>query len=362
MVPFRRTLLGVLLGLMLGHAALPLEATRRQELTPEQEYLALVESYRSGQAEAALTRLLTGKPDQWLPVVERLVKRGSTFVGGGLVSTDAFYRAAALMHAQAAFLLWTHSDDKAASAHFDVARALVDLSDRFRTTSPTFRPRWYLATALRITRLVSAEQAAACFAEATARVPGDVPLLTAAGWFSAHRADLPAAPAWSLRTAQTRRRQYQEIALRYLTSAVAADPQAPEAALRLAHLEMAMGRTQPAAARLAVLLARDDLDRSLAYVGHLVLGRIHENEHRVTEAEQEYREAMTLDPVAQSARVALAQLLHATGNPDEAADIVQAMLSAGEARTGNDPWSDYRLAYPLIGQLIFDELIAEVRQ
>ena len=46
----------------------------------------------------------------------------------------------------------------------------------------------------------------------------------------------------------------------------------------------------------------------------------------------------------------------------EAADAVEPMLLAGEAREGNDPWSDYRLAYPSIGRLVFTDLIAEVQQ
>ena len=173
---------------------------------------------------------------------------------------------------------------------------------------------------------------------------------------------LPAAPGWNLRTAQTRTRQYQEEAVRFLNRAVEADPRAPEATLRLAHLEGAMGREDQAARRLNDLLDRDDVDRFLQYVAHLVLGGLQERQGTVADAEQSYRAAIALHPVAQSARVALAALLYAAGNAEEAADAVEPMLLAGEAREGNDPWSDCRLAYPSIGRLVFTDLIAEVQQ
>jgi tetratricopeptide (TPR) repeat protein len=327
----------------------------------EQEYMALVEDYRSGQRDLSVVQLLTGQPDRWLALVDRFLNRGRTFVGGGSMPDAGFYRAASLMHAQASFRLWSGGDDEFASAHFNRARGLVDLSDRSGTTLPAFRPRWYLATTLLLTRLVLPEVAAAHFADASRRVPDDVPLLTAAGWFSEHRSDLPAAPGWSLRTAQARRRQYQEEATRFLTSALAVDPRTPEATLRLARLEGAMGRDEQAASRLKGLLTRTDLDRSLAYVAHLVLGGIHERQGARADAERFYREAIKLDPVAQSARVALAQLLYAAGGVAQAADILEPMLTAGDARDGNDPWSDYRLAYPSVGQRLFEDLVAEVQ-
>jgi hypothetical protein len=328
----------------------------------EAEYLAIVDKFRSGQPERAVLELLSDGSDRLLGTVNRIVKMGSTFVGGSLASPSEFYRAASLMHADASFRLWSAGMDKRASAHYDLASALVDLSDRVDTTAPTFRPRWYLATALALTRLLPPAEAAARFEDACRRVPGDVRLLTAAGWFSERRSILPAAPGWNLRTAQTRTRQHQEEALRFLNTAVEADPRAPEATLRLAHLEGAMGHEDRSAKRLNDLLARDDVDRLLQYVAHLVLGGLQEGQGKVADAEQSYRAAIALHPVAQSARVALAALLYAAGHATEAADIVEPMLLAGEAREGNDPWSDYRLAYPSIGRLIFTDLVAEVQQ
>ncbi len=350
----------LVLCLALPHSATAL-AAGQEARTQADEYMAIVEKYRSGQPDEAVVQLLTDTPGRWLAVADLLVKRGSTFVGGGSTSSGSLYRTASLMHARAAFSLWRGGDAKLASTHFNMARAFVDVSDRADGVSPTFRPRWYLATTLVTTSLVSPAIASMYLQDAVNRVPGDVQILTAAGWFSTRRANLPAGPNWTLRTAQRTRREQQEEAVRFLTQALAADPAAAEAALRLADVEAEMGRDAQAVQRLSTLLARDDLHRSIAYVGCLVLGRIRERQADTQEAERLYRQALALDPVAQSARLAIAQLSYSAGQADAAADLVDPLLSASGVRQGNDPWSDFRLAYPLVGQLIFDELRSEVQ-
>jgi tetratricopeptide (TPR) repeat protein len=360
MVLRHRYTLALLLVLALGPVCPSASAQEKGQLADR--YSTVVTLYRSGRANEAIDRLVRENQEDLLPFVERYVKRGATFVGTDGAPDDGFARAASLLHADAAFQLWRGELDKLASAHFAVARALIDLAERAGGASKSFRARWYHATTLITTRLVSPETAGMYLQDAVNRVPGDVPILTAAGWFAARRADLPAAPDWNLRTAQRTRREHQEEAVRFLTSALTVDPSAAEAALRLADVESAMGREEHAANRLAALLARDDLHRSLAYVGHLVLGRIREQQGDTHDAERLYRQALALDSVAQSARVAVARLRYAAGDSAEAADIVDPMLTAGDTREGNDPWSDYRLVYPIVGQLIFDELVTEVQR
>ncbi len=340
----------------------PSAAAQARESTAQQ-YRSLLELYRAGWTDKAVDQLLATDQGAVSALVEVYVKRGALGVGADSTQDldEAFYRASSMLHAEAAFRCWSEGLDKRASAHFGLARGLVDASEGASARSQAFRRRWYLATALLVTRLVSPETAVDHFALAVKRLPADVPILIAAGWFSERLADLPAARNWNLRTAQTVRRRRQTEAVRYLTEALAVAPRSAAASLRLARVESEMERVDQAATRLSALVARDDLDRSTAYVGRLVLGHLRERQGNRTEAERWYREAMRLDPVAQSARVALGQLLHAAGDSAQAADVVEPMLTAGEDRERNDPWSDYRLAYPLVGQLIFEELRDEVR-
>lgn len=327
-----------------------------------QRYGSLVELYRSGWKDKAVDQLMAGDQGVVTALVEGYVKRGAIGIGRDPALDAVFYRAAAMLHAEAALRCWAEGLDKRASAHFGLARGLADASESVSAAPASFRRRWYLSTALLLTRRLSPEQALVHVAEAVKRVPDDVAILTAAGWFSERLADLPAARGWDLRRVQTIRRRRQDEALRYLTAALAVDPRAAEAALRLSRVESEMGRVEGAAARLAGLLERDDLARATAYVGRLVLGRLLERQGNAREAERLYREAMRLDPVAQSARLALGQLLHAAGDSVQAADVVEPMLTAGTNRERNDPWADYRLAYPLVGELLFDELRDEVRR
>jgi len=331
------------------------ESTARQ-------YQAWLGLYQSGRTGTAVDDLLASDQGATTALVEGYVKRGAIGIGRDPALDATFYRAAAMLHAEAAFRCWAEGLDKRASTHFGLARGLVDASESVDAASGPFRRRWYLATALLLTRRLSPEQALVHVVEAVKRVPDDVAILTAAGWFSERLADLPAPRGWDLRRAQTIRRRYQDEALRHLAAALAVDARAAEAALRLARVDSEMGRAEEAAARLAALLERDDLDRATAYVGRLVLGRLRERQGNAREAERLYREAMRLDPVAQSARVALGQLLHAADDSVQAAEVVEPMLTAGAGRERNDPWADYRLAYPLVGELMFEELRDEVRR
>jgi tetratricopeptide (TPR) repeat protein len=351
--------LAVLLALVAGLPMSTVAAQNRESTA--QQYRSLLDLYRSGWTDQAVDQLLAVDQGAVAALVEGYVKRGAIAVGRDPALDEMFYRAASMLHAEAAFRCWDEGLDKRASTHFGLARGLVDGLDRASGAAGAFRRRWYLATALLITRRVLAEEAAEHFAQAVKRVPGDVPILVAAGWLSERQADLPAGRGWDLRTANTLRRRRQDEAVRYLTAALAVDARSAEASLRLARVESEMGRVDQAATRLSALVARDDLDRATAYVGRLVLGHLHERQGDAREAERWYREAMRLDPVAQSARVALGQLLHAAGDSAQAADVVEPMLTAGEDRERNDPWSDYRLAYPLVGQLIFEELRDEVQ-
>ena len=63
---------------------------------------------------------------------------------------------------------------------------------------------------------------------------------------------------------------------------------------------------------------------------------------------------------AQSARVALAKLLYDAGNGAAAAEVGETAVRR-EGEEVNDPWTDYRLAYPGVGRLVLDELRAIVQ-
>lgn len=351
----------ILLLLLLVTSPAPATAAGQADDSIAETYRVLVERYRIGWTDEAVEQLLAIDQGRIAALVKGYTGQGTAALSADSAFGVRSYQAAALLHAAAALRCWREKLDRRASAHFSLARDLVDFAAAAGVESQDFRRRWYLATAILISTVQPAELAGDHFAEAVRRVPDDVPILVAAGWFSQRLADLPAARGWDLRRVQVMRRRAQANAVKYLTAALTVNPRSAEAALRLGHVESEAGNSHQAAERLAALLAREDLDRPTAYVGRLVLARLRDREGNAQEAEHLYREAVALDGSAQTARVGLGQLLHAAGGAIEAADVVEPMLSPEDDRDANDPWSDYRLGYFLLGELIFEELHDEVR-
>jgi tetratricopeptide (TPR) repeat protein len=325
-------------------------------------YRALVDAYRGGDPAASVDALRALDADRTGDLADRYARLWQRGVAAEPTIDDAFFRAAAMLHAEAALRSWGDRQEEAARLQIDIARRLVDVSQRPGAPPGSFRHRWYHATALLAAGRVSPPDVIDYFEDAIRKLPGDVTLLTAAGWFHERLAEAQVPEGMSLVAGQTRRRRYQQDAMRLLRAALNADPDAAEASLRLARVEVDRGELVAARGRLEDLVARQDLRPLVAYVSRLLLGKVDEQERKPREAERWYREAVALDSVAQSARVALGRLLHDAGDTAGAAAIVEPAVTGRGARSANDPWNDYRLGYPAIGQLVFDALRDEVQR
>jgi len=321
-------------------------------------YRALVDAYRTGAPDAVRSarELDLHRLDA---IVDEYVGNGQRSARSPSLDAD-FLHAASMLHADAAFQCWENFGMEGCGAHLDIARRFVDVSEAAGTRG-AFRRRWYAATALILTRHVAPEAALKYFDGAIAQLPDDVPLLTAAGWFAERLSRSAAPPNVNLRNAQELRQGHEQRAARFLEAALAVDPRAAEASLRLARIEVSSGKREAALNRLAALLVRADIHKSVAYVARLTLGSLRERDGNRIEAERLYREAIPLDPVAQSARVALTHLLYAAGDGAGAADAIDPVL-ARNTPEANDAWPDYQLAYPGVGQVLLDQLRAEVRR
>lgn len=324
-----------------------------------ERYRVLVEEYRDGRIDHSVEGMLALDQNAVWRVVQDLREHGGT--GHGMSLDDDFFKAASIMHVDAAVRLWV-AGSESGRAQLHLGGWMLDASALPDPEADDFRRRWYAATALLVARHESPERAQEYFASAVEQLPDDVPLLTAAGWFSERLSEGAAAPGASLRNSQTLRRRHQRSAERYLSRAIDADPRAEEAALRLAHVESLMGRDARAAGRLSALLARDDLMPFTAYLARLFLADIRAREGEADAARQLLRDALAIDPVAQSARVALAELLYASGDSGAAAEVIEPLATPASGRQRNDPFSDYQLAYPAVGSLLLDDLRDEVQR
>jgi tetratricopeptide (TPR) repeat protein len=115
-----------------------------------------------------------------------------------------------------------------------------------------------------------------------------------------------------------------------------------DAALHLGRIEMLLGRDDRAAQQFA--LAATATRPSTVCLAELFAGALRERRGQFAEAETNYRHALAAFPGAQSAPLALSQLLDRTGRNVEARAVIDRMLDRAAASEVAEPWSIYLLS------------------
>ena len=312
-------------------------------------YRAMVEDYRAQSVDEVYDRVLAFEPR----FVHRLIDR----VRGPdmrLTGTDAepalneqLFRSAATLHIDIAERLWWRGLESAATDHIEVAVRWIELNARRPEPPASFRRRWYLGVTLLAFERGGWQAGLAFAALACDALPDDVPVLTAAAWMNEELALTPFNVGVSgesgLRRRQEAQRTLLEAAADLAGRALAVAPLAGEAALRLARVELLLGRNDDARERLHGLTDRPGLPRQQAYLARLLLGRTYVRNGDAVTAERLLREASALLPDGQAARVALSRLLDTLGDRRAAAVVLDPVLRAGAPGGAADPWVAYRL-------------------
>lgn len=146
---------------------------------------------------------------------------------------------------------------------------------------------------------------------------------------------------------------------RTFDDALAAAPDLREARLRLGRVLWRLNRPEPARACFEEVLSRSD-DPDLVYLAHLFLGRIHEDQDHLAEAEKEYRAALAIRPLAEPAAVAVSHARLLMGDPEGAREALGSALGQVRLRTEVDPYKRYPMAHTREGETSLDELRREV--
>jgi tetratricopeptide (TPR) repeat protein len=152
-----------------------------------------------------------------------------------------------------------------------------------------------------------------------------------------------------------KQRDLREDARRTFEAALAAEPELHEAWLRLGRVQLRLGKLEAARGCFEAVLQKGAEDR-LSYLAHLFLGRIHEDEGRIAEAEKQYSAALLLKPGSQPAAVALSHARQLLGDADGARDVLQRFLVYAHRRAELDPYIDYLMAYTATGQRLLEQL------
>jgi tetratricopeptide (TPR) repeat protein len=192
------------------------------------------------------------------------------------------------------------------------------------------------------------EEAEAWAANAIELFPRDGDLLLARGSVREELATIGwarAAPSGAAAASETAadagaRRQKFEEARQDFEDALVAEPGLGFARVRLGRVQWRLGDAEAARrsleAALTSLAAADHL-----YLAHLFLGRIHQDAHRLPEAQAEYRLAEAIHPSALSAGTALSNALLVAGEADAARQTLRQGLRSAGRRSERDPLWDY---------------------
>ena len=198
------------------------------------------------------------------------------------------------------------------------------------------------------------------------RLPKDGPLLLTLGIVLETTAFLTLVPApRSAILGPQAVRQYEsqtaklgalwERARRTFDEALAADPSLHEARVRLGRVLWRLDRPDLARACFEEAIAKSD-DKVVLYLAHLFLGRIHEDQNRLADAEKEYQAALVVRPSSEAAAVAISHVRLLTGDTAGAREFMELSLEQVRLRIEGDPFKNYPMIHTREGQSSLDAM------
>jgi tetratricopeptide (TPR) repeat protein len=161
------------------------------------------------------------------------------------------------------------------------------------------------------------------------------------------------------RTRQERTRMLND-ALQWLRESRRLEPGSDLLDLHLGRVHAMRGDDAEALGLLAAVAARTP-DAATAYLAETFAGGVHERAGRLDEAAAAYRRALSRYPRGHAACIGLSEVLHRTGQPDEARGILSALLLETRGRTIEPRWW-YLYDPPGVSEQRLDELRKAVRR
>lgn len=337
---------------------------------PSPEYSKLVSRYRSGDPAGAISAL-GGWDEARLecdlkPLQDAARKAAKCIRCPEKVVFDRFsLRAALLLHAdrEAQEKLRPPVSEQAPPScdtgpHARVVERLADLLPLVDRQAADFLRRFYLGLA-RHAHWSHCLSTAELWARAgLKRFPRDGPLMLTLGIAAENDAFHERAPTSRSQGMSGKQRALWEDAQRTFEAALAADPQLHEARLRLGRVLWRLGKTEAARVCFEMVLSKDP-EPSLVYLAHLFLGRLHQDQGRLADAEKEYSAALAMRSGSEPAAVAVSYVRQLLGNPEGARDALNRFLVYAHRRTEMDPFIDYLMAHTGMGQRTLEQLRAE---
>jgi thioredoxin-like negative regulator of GroEL len=273
-----------------------------------------------------------------------------------------------MLHTEIALEALRQRSGPAFEFHAAIADGWLSLADNRKSTAGSLRARWNAALVLTLIANGESGMAERRLVRVTDQIPGEPAFLLLAGVLKetqasrmlAHGADgRPIDPE----EAAAARREALAAAADDFERAANADPGLVEARVRLARVLTLQADDAKAEALLVAVLATDPAPApSLKYVASLLLGGIRERQGRAADAARLYVEAAQTVPDGQSAYLALANVMYAVNQRDNAATVMDRWFSRGAVGAAADPWWLYPLGLDANPEKGLDDIRTEVRK
>ncbi len=357
---------------------LPGEGERDQIRSELRQYHDLILDYRRGNA---------GVVERLLAWDTRRFGRVLTAIAGTNDDTRPWepirFKAAAMVHTDAALRLVERSNMDAALSHFDATSQLLEKGG---AQLRPYAARWYQAAA-RLLQERGPPQLAERFLEsARTRLPNDSTVLYESGLLHERMAGdsvlptivyapdlrVPAANATARDDGSNRRITRDEVdnlkrrraenlnrAAMFLRQSLAADDSNTIARLHLGRVESLRQRPDDALALLEQTAAAQD--SATGYLALLFIAAVHERQGSLGAAGDAYRAAIDRFPRSHAAYIALSALLQRSGHADESRAVLGRVVDAAVA-SRREPWWSYLAEHQSVNVERFDRLRQEARQ
>jgi len=275
-------------------------------------------------------------------------------------------RMAAILHTDLALAAFQKREIMEFEFHIGIADGWMILADNKLSKPGELRSRWTVTIARHLLASGEVGIAERILNRAVERIAGDPAILlaqatvkeTQASRFVANvaggRLEEPASASKVRDAALTAAQNALEKALKI-------QPTLTEAKVRLAHV-LSMKHDDSRAYSLASEVIAGNASPTLKYIASLVGGAILERDKQMDAAAKLYVQAILAMPDGQSGYIALANILHLSGQRTEAGAVLDRLFARPVPTATSDPWWTYPLGLDLAMDAQFEEYRKLVRK
>lgn len=357
-------------------------SAQRPQVASEQEqwilgeYWTVVKDYEKGKTADAIKEMAKWPQDRIAKVQATQFQPEAALNDLQMSKTEwkpSLLRAAAMLHTEVGLdALKRQRSFPAFQFHAGIADGWFQLADNKRAIPGGLRSRWNVTVA-RVFLINREFVAAEAFLERlNAKIANDAGVLLAFGTAKESRAmrltaGIPAGGAKPGEAVlddaevQRQRSELQSAAAALFERALALDATLVEARLRLARLAIDRGEDAKAEKELAAIKQASTIPAH-QYLATLWLGQIRERQKPWTAAAELFVEAIKMQPDAESAYVALSEVLKANGEPAQSAGVMERFRSRNITSPVADPMATYPLGLDTLLEARFAAIIAESKK